>query len=159
LGQVTGLAVVVFGKRLPSRTHRHRRAEPIPIGVGALGHDLEPVNVLALSQIADQYLRLGMEIIRYDVEVAIVVEIEYDSGSAGARRHHHGLAALADTNFAAQFLLGEPFPLARAVNFKPGCIQILARLNAEHKFGIDELLALFVQQKGIDAIAIGIAHS
>jgi hypothetical protein len=46
--------------------------------VGALEHDLQPVNLLLLREIADQHLRFGVEVVRDDVEVAVVVEIEND---------------------------------------------------------------------------------
>ena len=51
--------------------------------------------MLSLRKIADEHLRLGIEVVGHDVEVAVVVEIEDDRGAAGAGRHHDDFARLA----------------------------------------------------------------
>src|SRR5208283_2511040 len=159
LRQITRLAVVISGIRLPAGVNTDRGAKPVAVRARAVEHDFEPMNLLSFRQVADEYLRFGIEVIDHDVQIAVVVEVENGGGPAGTRRHDDGFSGVADTDSAVQLSLLLDFPRIRTVDLEPRRVQLLAGFDPQHEFRVQELLAVVIQKQGVYAVAVGITHA
>jgi len=107
------------------------------------------MNLSALCRVTDEQLRLGVEVVGHNIEVAIVVEIEDGRRPTRSWCHHNRSSALPNAPFASQFFLRLPFLRVRATDLKPGRVEILAWLDTKHKFRIQEFFPVIIQQQGI----------
>src|SRR5215471_20498827 len=117
------------------------------------------MNPFALCQVTDEHLRLGVEVVGHNIEVTIVVEIEDGRRPTRSWCHHNRSSALPNAHFASQLFLRLPFLRVRAIDLKPGRVEVLAWLDTKHKFRIQEFFPVVIQQQGIDSVTVRIAHA
>ena len=152
LGEVARLAMVGLVIRPAPRLDDHRRAEAAPVRGGAYQRDLEEVQVgIDLGKVADQDHRFRPKVVRDDVEVSVVVDIEHDRRTGGKRSPDHD---------AAGSIFAAPARLAVggwrvAVGLEPrGRGPVVApRLDAEDELAVEESLSPIVQQHRVDPVA------
>ncbi len=98
------------------------------------------------AEVAHQHHRPGAELVRHDVQVAIVVDVEDDGRSRTARADDGDAAREACGVFVVAVATG-------GVELEPGRRQAArARFDAEQELGVDEPLAAVVQLDGVRGI-------
>src|SRR5262245_1428596 len=73
----------------------HHCTQPVPVRLRANEFDLEEMDRLPLRKIADENLRALVKLIRHDVQIAVIVEIEDRGRAAAQRAHERHFASLA----------------------------------------------------------------
>ena len=76
LGEVTRLAIVELRQHPTARADFHRRAQAIAIGFRSNELYFEEMNWLLVHEITDKDLRAVIEVVRYNVQITIAIEIE-----------------------------------------------------------------------------------
>src|SRR5438034_8856786 len=122
----------------------------------------------SLGEVAEKYLRRRVQLVGDDVQVAVPVQVEQDRGATGARGHHGQvpggvkstprfdpaglLARRAEELFAVRSVAveGEPDLIRDAVG---------AWLDAEQEFAGKEMPPAFVQEDGVDPVAMRKVHA
>jgi hypothetical protein len=115
------------------------------VGRCADENDFEPVDCPLLGEIADQHLRFRIEIVGDDVQIAVIIKIKDDGGSAcfGHGDDKFIVSSPADRLAQAQV---RQHVVKGAVHDKLEGVGLLPWLDPENKFGIEKFLAPVVQQ-------------
>src|SRR3989449_8852949 len=122
----------------------------------------------SLGEVAEKYLRPRVELVGDDVQVAVPIQVEQDRGAAGARGHHGqfpgGVKSTSRFDTARLLARGaEELPAVRsvAVEGEPDLIRdtVRAWLDAEQKFAGKEMPPAFVQEYGVDPVAMREVHA
>src|SRR5260221_10521336 len=131
---------MILSENAAGHVDLHERAQAVPIGLVTNEFNLKKVHRSFLSQVIDEHLRPIIEIVRYDVQVPIIVQVE-DGGRAAAESAHDGLPAGLPFTERALFIG------AIAIENKPRLLGPAspARLNAKDELAIIEATAAVVQ--------------
>src|SRR5882724_542474 len=168
LGEVTRLPIHRFeNTSAVGEHHSDLRAQPFAVRPRPAYPDLEEVDGVSLGEVAEEYLRPRVELVGDDVQVAVPVQVEQDRGAAGARGHHRQLPSgvKPTPRFDPARLLArgaEELPAVRsvAVEGEPDLIRdtVRAWLHAEDEFAGKETPPAFVQEDGVDPVAMREVH-
>ena len=112
------------------------------------------MNGPAPGQVADHHHRAVIHFVGHDVQVAVSVQIKNHGGTGAERAFDRHLAC---KSTAQRMVLVFPGAIQNEVVLVDASSR--ARLDTQQKLRIEEPLARFVQQHGIDAVAKRIAHA
>src|SRR6185437_11523307 len=123
---------------------------------------------VSLGEVAEEYLRPRVELVGDDVQVAVPIQVEQDGGAAGARGQHRQLSGgvKSTPRFDPAGLLAHRAEELRAVpsvavEGEPDLIGDAVRpwLDAEQEFAGQEMPPAFVQEYGVDPVAMREVHA
>ena len=77
LGKVAGFPVMDPGVGMGAGLDYHRGTQAAAVRLGADQFDLQKMDLLSFGQVADQHQRLRVEVVGDDVQVSVVVQVEY----------------------------------------------------------------------------------
>src|SRR5256712_7668447 len=122
----------------------------------------------SLGEVVEEYLRPRVELVGDDVQVAVPIQVEQDRGAAGSRGHHGqfpgGVKSTSRFDTARLLARGaeELFAVRSvAVEGEPDLIRdaVGVWLDAEQKFAGKEMPPAFVQEDGVDPVAMRGGHA